>query len=103
MELHVVLEGRRDLIGQIYRQVRAAILEGRLAQGDRLPPTRELAERLGVARNTVGVAYEWLTSEGLVSGRAGAGSFVEAVPAARVRSAPGAPLQHRFLWDGIAA
>ncbi|MFP2899215.1 GntR family transcriptional regulator, partial [Corallococcus sp. 4LFB] len=59
MDFHVELQGRRDLAGQLYRGLRAAILDGRLRRGERLPPTRELALRLDVARNTVSVAYEW--------------------------------------------
>ncbi|MGP4027800.1 hypothetical protein [Actinomadura sp. 3N407] len=38
MDLHVSLMGRRDLAGQIYRQLRAAILDGRLRAG--LPDVR---------------------------------------------------------------
>ena len=53
MDLHLSIEGSRDLTGQLYRQLRSAILEGRLQGGDRLPPTRELAERLGISRNVV--------------------------------------------------
>ncbi|MFD0541670.1 hypothetical protein ACFQY7_55580 [Actinomadura luteofluorescens] len=33
MDLHVSLVGRRDLAGQIYAQLRAAILDGRLRAG----------------------------------------------------------------------
>ena len=77
MDLHIHLEGRRDLARQIYDQIRSAIREGRLARGARVPPTRELAQRLAVSRNTVSIAYEWLVAEGLLSGRKGAGSFVE--------------------------
>src|SRR5215510_8517446 len=50
VDTHVSLVGRRDLSGEIYRQLRTAILEGRLLHGDRLPPTRELAQRLRVSR-----------------------------------------------------
>ena len=53
VELHVTLDGQRDLAGQIYRQLRDAILDGRLRPGEPLPPTRELAQRLDVSRNTV--------------------------------------------------
>jgi GntR family transcriptional regulator/MocR family aminotransferase len=53
VELHVSLVGRRDLAGEIYRQLRAAILEQRLQGGEALPPTRELAARLSVARTTL--------------------------------------------------
>jgi GntR family transcriptional regulator/MocR family aminotransferase len=86
VDLHVRVEGRKDLARQLYRQLRGAIAEGRLRPGERLPSTRELASRLELSRNTVALAYEWLTSEGLVSGRAGAGSFVDT--AARPESVP---------------
>jgi GntR family transcriptional regulator/MocR family aminotransferase len=69
------LEG---LTRQIYAQLRAAILEGRLRAGDRLPPTRALARELGVARLTVATAFDWLRAEGYVYGRVGAGTFVAA-------------------------
>lgn len=104
MDLHVRLQGRRDLARQIYRQIRTAIVGGRLARGDRLPPTRELARRLEVARNTVALAYEWLASEGLLTGRQGGGSFVESDPVLRDRrTRAGAPIRHRAVWDAIAA
>jgi GntR family transcriptional regulator/MocR family aminotransferase len=64
------------LTRQLYARIRAAILEGRLRAGDRLPPTRTLAHELGVARLTVATAYEWLLAEGYVRGRVGAGTFV---------------------------
>jgi len=72
----VSFEKRRDLSGQIYRQIRAAILDGRLRPGDSVPPSRELAQRLEVSRNTVSVAYDRLTAEGFVTGRVGAGTYV---------------------------
>jgi hypothetical protein len=49
---------------EIYRQLRAAILDGRLKGGDRLAPTRELASRLSVSRTTVMDIYDRLLSEG---------------------------------------
>jgi GntR family transcriptional regulator/MocR family aminotransferase len=67
------------LTRQIYAQVRAAILDGRLRAGDRLPPSRALAADLGVARLTVATAYDWLRAEGYVYGRVGAGTFVAPV------------------------
>lgn len=103
MELHVHLEGRGDLARQIYRQVRAAIASGRLKRGDRLPPTRELAQRLDVSRNTVALAFEWLAAEGLISGHTGAGTFVENDPVARAGRKPAnAKIRHRAIWNEIA-
>jgi len=61
---------------QIYHGVRAAILEGRLGQGQRLPSTRTLARELGVSRLPVLNAYDQLLHEGYVSGRVGDGTYV---------------------------
>ncbi|MBN8233325.1 PLP-dependent aminotransferase family protein [Corallococcus macrosporus] len=102
MDFHVELQGRRDLAGQIYRGLRAAILDGRLRRGERLPPTRELALRLDVARNTVSVAYEWLTAEGLIAGRTRAGSFVQgAASRPRGRREALVPLRARAFWRAL--
>src|SRR6476469_6304454 len=76
VDVHVSLSGRRDLAGSIYRQMRTAILEGSLAHGDRLPPTRELSLRLGVSRTTTSVACDRLISEGFAVARTGAWTFV---------------------------
>lgn len=78
MDLHVHLTGRSELARQIHQQIRDAILSGRLVAGDHLPPTRELAHRLGVSRNTVTLAYEWLVAEDLAAGQKGAGTVVKA-------------------------
>lgn len=61
---------------QVYEQVRGAILSGRLRPGDRLPATRDLAARLGLARNTVARAYGDLLAEGYLEGRVGSGTYV---------------------------
>src|SRR5258708_12229010 len=42
----------------------------------RLPPTRELAEELGVSRNTVVNAFEQLIAEGYLESKVGAGTYV---------------------------
>src|ERR1700722_2515186 len=56
--------------------VRAAILDGRLQAGALLPATRILAGDLGISRGLTLEAYQRLADEGLVSGRAGAGTRV---------------------------
>ncbi|MFC0114716.1 MocR-like pyridoxine biosynthesis transcription factor PdxR [Kibdelosporangium aridum] len=76
MEFHVSLIGRGEKTGQIYQQVKAAIMDGRLRPHDPLPPTRELANRLSVSRNTVSAAYDRLTAEGFVTTKRGAGTYV---------------------------
>jgi GntR family transcriptional regulator/MocR family aminotransferase len=105
MAFHVSLVGRKDLSGEIYRQVRHAILARRLRPGDRLPPSRELARELVVARATVTVAYERLAAEGFVTVQQGAGTFVGEL-AARVRRERSTHrcsgvLQPRQIWQSM--
>lgn len=61
---------------QVYGSLRAAILEGRLGPGARLPSSRALAATLGLARNTVTGAYEQLLAEGYLETRHGSGTYV---------------------------
>lgn len=103
MDVHIRLDGRGDLAARIFRQLRDAILDGRLRPGDRLPPSRDLARRLAVSRNTVAVAYEDLVAEGLVEGRVGAGSFVTADgwPRSAPRRAPAGAVPPRAAWRDV--
>jgi GntR family transcriptional regulator/MocR family aminotransferase len=103
VDLHISLVGRRDLTGEIYRQIRGAIVEGRLRSGDPLPPSRELARRLSVSRTTVMVAYDRLIGEGFVATRVGAGTFVgHDVPSAPGRHSPAPPtLAAQPVWERI--
>ena len=63
----------------LYRRIRADILSGRLAPGEKLPSKRALAENLEVSKITVEAAYEQLLSEGYIFSREKVGYFVEAV------------------------
>ncbi|MFC4526965.1 PLP-dependent aminotransferase family protein [Dyella halodurans] len=74
----MTIAGRRDLTGQLYRQLRIAIVEGRLSAGERLPSTRDLAGQLGVSRKTPLEAYERLIAEGFLVSHAGDGTYVAA-------------------------
>ncbi len=104
MDVHVSLKGRGDLSARIYRQLLDAVLDGRLRAGERLPPTRELAVRLDVSRNTVTVAYERLAAEGVLSGRIGAGTFVSTEPlsSTQARRAPPGAVRPRRLWESLS-
>ncbi|MGI9077487.1 MAG: PLP-dependent aminotransferase family protein [Gemmatimonadaceae bacterium] len=66
----------RPLHRQVYDGLRDAILAGRLPAGARLPSTRSLAADLGVARNTVTIAFDQLRAEGYIIGRRGGGTRV---------------------------
>jgi GntR family transcriptional regulator/MocR family aminotransferase len=61
---------------QLYVTIRSDILTGRLPSGFALPPTRSLARRLGIGRNTVLATYDQLLAEGLVEARQGSGTWV---------------------------
>ncbi|KVG54339.1 PLP-dependent aminotransferase family protein [Burkholderia territorii] len=76
MDIAIRIEGRHDLTGQIFRQLRTAIVDGRLEGGARLPSTRDLAKQLGVSRKTTLDAFERLVAEGFLNTRAGDGTFV---------------------------
>jgi GntR family transcriptional regulator/MocR family aminotransferase len=70
--------GPATLSHQVYLQVRGAILSRGLTGGTRLPSSRALATRLGVARMSVIAAYEQLLAEGYITARTGSGTFVSA-------------------------
>lgn len=105
MDLHVRLTGGGELSEQIYRQLFAAIADGRLPRGSRLPATRELATRLAVSRTTVSLAYERLLAEGVTEGRVGAGTFVVDAPAPGPagggRRAPAGAVHPREFWRSM--
>ena len=75
-ELHIDHEGSTPVYRQIADGVRAAALDGRLRPGHRLPPTRDLARQLGVNRQTVVAAYDFLATEGWVHSHTGKGTFL---------------------------
>jgi len=104
MSLHVSLVGRSGLSDEIYRQIRRAILDGRLRAGDRLSPSRDLAQSLAVSRMTVTVAYERLAGEGFVTSRLGSGTFVSngVTRAVRQTRRSDGVLRPRGVWETIA-
>ncbi len=63
---------------QIARQIRQAIVEGRLQADDRLPGEQELAGRYGVSRPTIREALKRLAAQNLIRSRRGpaGGTFV---------------------------
>jgi GntR family transcriptional regulator/MocR family aminotransferase len=93
----------------LYSALRAAILEGRLHPGSRLPATRDLASQYRLSRGTIVNSVEQLKSEGYVQARTGSGTYVSnTLPDAllQVRSnakAPPPPRQQQQQQRGIRA
>lgn len=80
---------REPLEAQLVRRLRTAIESGFFPAASRLLPSRELARRLDLSRNTVTSAYDQLVAEGYLDARVGAGTFVTAtLHRARRRPAP---------------
>ncbi len=61
---------------QIAQEIELLIAEGKLVEGDKLPPVRKLAERLRINFNTVSRAYRLLIKAGLMHTRRGGGSYI---------------------------
>ena len=91
--LPVVVE-RADpvpLAVQISAQLEAAVTDGVLHAGDRLPSSRDLAVSLGVSRTVVTNAYARLFAEGWLEGRHGSGTYVADVAAPPASRHPAVP------------
>jgi GntR family transcriptional regulator/MocR family aminotransferase len=103
-ELPIIIPPRGDRLRALHRQLRAAILTGRLRPGLRLPPTRAFATALGISRNTAVATYELLLSEGYVCARRGGGTYVADVlphlPEREIRSSVDKAADRRLnrLW-----
>jgi DNA-binding FadR family transcriptional regulator len=84
---------------QIMALIEAAIRDGRLPRGERLPTERAIAEASGLSRNTVRDALARLVDRGLIARQVGRGTFVadDAVPAG------GKPPAILGSWDAVPA
>ena len=64
------------LSAAVIRQIEQLILRGILRPGERLPPERELSERMGVSRPSLRDAVGALQETGLLTAKPGAGVYV---------------------------
>ena len=102
------------IYAQLDRSIRAAIAQGRLAAGDRLPTVRQLAVDLRVNANTVAKVYAELERSGVLATQRGVGTFVLTSPPTPTHTHPKAatarrererhlrPLTDRLLADAAA-
>lgn len=104
LNLHIDRSARLSVSEQIRAGIKAAIRQGILRPGDRLPSWLTLAAQLGIARGTVKTAYERLVDEQLVVSSRSAGTRVaehlpqkqKTAPAAEME--PESPLYQDFLF-----
>lgn len=79
--LAVIIDSWDTGSGPAYRRladrIRAAVMDGRIPTGTRLPSERTLAEATGLSRTTTARAYETLRETGLARTRHGSGTVVE--------------------------
>ncbi len=64
----------------VAEQIADLIVSGKLIRGSKMPPDRELVERLGVSRATVREAMIALEISGFVENRFGAGAYISETP-----------------------
>lgn len=74
--LQIEAGGDRALHEQISDQIRQLIAEEKLRPGSYIPSSRQLADHLGVSRNTVLLAFNRLASEGYIEATKGSHTFV---------------------------
>lgn len=78
MDIKLEKDGSEPVYRQLADRIIRMIREEKLLGGEKLPPERELAEELDIARGTVKKAYELVVQAGLVRIIHGKGSFVMA-------------------------
>lgn len=76
IELDLPAPGSRQSGRALYRQLKAAIVEGKLKPGTKLPASRKSEEFFGMSRNTVAEVYDRLLNDGYVTARQGSGTYV---------------------------
>lgn len=91
----------RPLHGQLADYLRSLIGSGRLAPGEKLPASREVAAALGIGRNTASRAYQCLVDEGALHAHVGQGTFVAAVERAGREAGDQREAIRPFAWEGL--
>jgi GntR family transcriptional regulator/MocR family aminotransferase len=110
VELNLAAKGSRESARTLYRELKAAILDGRLLVGAQLPPARKSEAYFGVSRNTAVEVYDRLVNEGHVVTRRGSGTFVAErlpipalQPEPKARSTPARRLNPFWLDPDVTA
>ena len=78
MDILISNSSNEPIYTQIYSQIKAQIMDGRLKEGEPLPSMRNLALQLRISLITTKRAYEELERDGFIESHTGRGSFVKA-------------------------
>src|ERR1700676_1118489 len=100
LPLSIQFSSQVPRLRELHRQLRTAIVDGRLRPGLRLPSTRTLARVCGIGRNTAVAAYDLLQSEGYISSKRGSGTLVSTTLPKSLRRSVATP---RSVKDGRLA
>lgn len=88
-----VLPDRGPRRAALYTAIRRLIEAGAVPPRGKLPPTRDLAQRLNISRASVVAAFEMLIADGFAEAKVGAGTFVaEQVPLLQKPAADATPV-----------
>lgn len=88
-----------SLADRVARAIRQLVVDSRLGPGDRLPPERELAQRLSVSRPVLREALKTLEARRYITVRHGQGAFVGVDPAGEAEML--ASLRDRYDLDEL--
>jgi len=67
------------LYESVIEQIMDLVKNKKLKPGDKLPPERELAEKLSISRNSLREAFRVLESRGLIKSKPGGGRFIREI------------------------
>src|SRR5689334_4729253 len=79
MDIELKVQVADPVHQQIRRKLEQVIRSGQLAEGQRLPPTSELAKQWGVNYSSVQRAMDYLSAAGLVERKPRRGTFVREI------------------------
>ena len=85
MDIRISNADARPIYEQLRQQIRRAILNGELREGEALPSIRALAKDLRISVITTKRAYDELERDGYIHTVAGKGCYVAPLDSARMR------------------
>lgn len=105
MDLPLILEPGSSISmhKQLTRALKDAIQSGRLTPGQMLPSSRELAQSLGLSRDTIVRSYDDLNSQGFIEIKAARGTFVSINPPTNSSSVSGQMVKERHVLPVLSA